>query len=517
MSDPSESSTSITTTTTTTTTTRPTLTGSPAAAVPGAPSFVTKDLKLPSDCTALLCQTVITCITSFVGEGQKNYFVLGDEHGKLYIREATANFAKQTKVESIDEHNGCINCIVATRSYIYSGSDDGSIVCLDINFRVRPKIVFVDHEEAVSCIAVHPTEETRLVSGSLDRTVCIWNLEDGNHSVARCHGHAMKVTLLQLTDEQIFSGSRDGSIRCWRWDGSALFSITAHVGPVVGLKLIPNRSTNTNTLLSVCGGSKVLVSDAKNGKSIQSWSTGHNAVCMVEWESLAFVGCFDGSILCHPLATASTVTMTQHTRAVREFQVSGIYLCSGSDDCTVCIWHLPALRDHMTTATTPKQGSGGSSTSKIKQATSQAIKPLKVCSHRSFVSGFCVSPHTRITPPQMVTADADKRYYVWRWKTAESVGGTIGQTPVVPQVLEGTSPHTPPYKGGKGGIGSLGPRGPGQAKKQPAPPGKPSGLSRPSPSSVTKKASTSSTASGSTTPRRTTTSSTSKPKPKPKK
>ena len=65
-------------------------------------------------------------------------------------------------------------------------------------------------------------ENGDLVSGSLDTTIKIWNIEDG--TVRRTlSGHTEKVLALQVLDNgDLVSGSSDGTIKIWDVENGTL-------------------------------------------------------------------------------------------------------------------------------------------------------------------------------------------------------------------------------------------------------------------------------------------------------
>jgi len=93
---------------------------------------------------------------------------------------------------------------------LISGSLDNTIKIWDIDTGNAVKTLF-GHIEGVWAVA---SDKLRLVSGSHDRTIKVWAREDGR-CTATLVGHRGAVTCLALGEDKIVSGSDDGDIRIW--------------------------------------------------------------------------------------------------------------------------------------------------------------------------------------------------------------------------------------------------------------------------------------------------------------
>ncbi|XP_052807929.1 uncharacterized protein LOC128236846 isoform X1 [Mya arenaria] len=89
------------------------------------------------------------------------------------------------------------------------------------------------HSDSVTCVIF---DRTRLASGSLDKTIRVWNLQTG-----KCQhilkGHIKGVWCLNFfTQNLLISGSFDGTIRVWNLrTGKCQKTILAHDGPIWAL------------------------------------------------------------------------------------------------------------------------------------------------------------------------------------------------------------------------------------------------------------------------------------------
>ncbi|OLN92231.1 Protein sof1 [Colletotrichum chlorophyti] len=97
------------------------------------------------------------------------------------------------------------------------GSEDHNCYMFDMRKFDRALNVFKGHVAAVMSVEFSPTGE-ELVSGSYDRTVRIWNRDQG-HSRDMYHTKRMQrvfSTMFTPDSKYILSGSDDGNVRIWR-------------------------------------------------------------------------------------------------------------------------------------------------------------------------------------------------------------------------------------------------------------------------------------------------------------
>lgn len=75
---------------------------------------------------------------------------------------------------------------------------------------------FVGHDQGVSCVQL---DDQRIISGSSDSTIRIWDLKTNNHGGSlgqmTLTGHSATVRCLHLNNNRLASGSYDMSIKIW--------------------------------------------------------------------------------------------------------------------------------------------------------------------------------------------------------------------------------------------------------------------------------------------------------------
>jgi WD40 repeat protein len=91
---------------------------------------------------------------------------------------------------------------------------------------------------SVTCLTATALDNNWLASGSLDKSVIIWNLADGTH--AKLEGHTGGVMCLAVIDSnRLASGSEDKSIIIWNLaDNTRLDKLEGHTGGVRGVSCL---------------------------------------------------------------------------------------------------------------------------------------------------------------------------------------------------------------------------------------------------------------------------------------
>lgn len=174
------------------------------------------------------------------------------------------------------------------------------------------------HTRSISSIAVS-TNGLRIISGSADRKVCVWDINTGE-MVHKLTGHAagVKSVAFSPSNTRIVSGSWDGSVLVW--------------------------DINTGEMLVHC---------YQNVKFPSEWAIGLRGdvavvVCVsfTADEKQVIAGCSDGVIRAWDVSEGQPVAEYRgHTSSVNSTAVlpvaSGINkFVSGSKDGTVCIWDV---------------------------------------------------------------------------------------------------------------------------------------------------------------------------------
>jgi len=101
--------------------------------------------------------------------------------------------------------------------------------------------ILTGHQDSVNSVAVSP-DGRRIVSGSSDRTVAVWDLVSGSRT-RRLTGHQDSVRSVAVSPDgrRIVSGSDDRTVAVWDLEaGSRIHQLTGHQGAVNSVAVSPD-------------------------------------------------------------------------------------------------------------------------------------------------------------------------------------------------------------------------------------------------------------------------------------
>lgn len=128
-----------------------------------------------------------------------------DAQGRERARAAAAGAADAQRAPSVTSR---------AKPVLISGSLDNTVKVWDLDTGKATQTLF-GHIEGVWAVA---SDKLRLVSGSHDRTIKVWVREEGR-CMATLVGHRGAVTCVALGEDKIVSGSDDGDVRIWSFSG----------------------------------------------------------------------------------------------------------------------------------------------------------------------------------------------------------------------------------------------------------------------------------------------------------
>ena len=198
------------------------------------------------------------------------------------------------------------------------------------------------HTAAVTAVALSPDGRT-IVSGSLDRTVKVWDAHDGR-LLRSLEGHTAAVTAVALSADgrTIVSGAEDDrTVKVWDAnDGRLLRSLEGHTAAVTAVAL----SADGRTIVSGAWDSTVKVWDAHDGRLLRSLE-GHTdrvrAVALSPDGRTIVSGSADRTVKVWEAESGRLLrSLEGHTGSVQAVAVSpdGRTIVSGSRDRTVKVW-----------------------------------------------------------------------------------------------------------------------------------------------------------------------------------
>jgi WD40 repeat protein len=102
---------------------------------------------------------------------------------------------------------------------------------------ISPVRTLQGHSDDVTAVAL-TSDGRRVVSGSRDKTLCVWDLESGQ-LIRTLHGHTREIGTVALTVDGrwIVSGSWDNTLRLWDLEsGESIRTLKGHRGEATAVR-----------------------------------------------------------------------------------------------------------------------------------------------------------------------------------------------------------------------------------------------------------------------------------------
>eukprot|EP01102_Stenamoeba_stenopodia_P007528 TRINITY_DN2107_c1_g1_i1.p1 TRINITY_DN2107_c1_g1~~TRINITY_DN2107_c1_g1_i1.p1 ORF type:complete len:470 (-),score=90.55 TRINITY_DN2107_c1_g1_i1:182-1591(-) len=124
-------------------------------------------------------------------------------------------------------HTGGVLCTRSDDTRLISGSCDRTLKIWNIA-TTECLSTLSDHTDWVSCLEYDDTgESAKVISGSYDHTVRIWDIEKG-HKLRVLKGHTGSISCLGIKDKMLVSGSHDSKLI--QWDSRSKKQVCSFVG-----------------------------------------------------------------------------------------------------------------------------------------------------------------------------------------------------------------------------------------------------------------------------------------------
>jgi len=112
-------------------------------------------------------------------------------------------------------HKRVVNAVKTSETYIFSGSADTLVKQWDLR-TARVVRDFATHKSHVMCLDFDLTSN-RLATGSYDKSICIWDLRKPDKPRQVLKGHSAPVFCLEFDDHKLLSGSCDQTVKIWNF------------------------------------------------------------------------------------------------------------------------------------------------------------------------------------------------------------------------------------------------------------------------------------------------------------
>ena len=234
--------------------------------------------------------------------------IIAETFRQKYTKIVSMNSGKAINWPAIQNvlhgHSSCVNSVAFSPdgSRIVSGSGDKTIRLWDAETGDAIGKPLEGHSSYVNSVAFSP-DGSRIVSGSWDKTICLWDAETGDAISKPLEGHSNTVNSVAFSPDgsRIVSGSLDKTIRLW----------DAETGDAVG-KPLKGHSNIVNSVAFSPDGSRIV--SGSDDKIIRLWDA------------------LTGDAIGKPFeGHSNNVTSVA-------FSPDGSCIVSGSDDNTIRLW-----------------------------------------------------------------------------------------------------------------------------------------------------------------------------------
>ncbi|KAI9473837.1 MAG: WD40-repeat-containing domain protein [Benjaminiella poitrasii] len=259
------------------------------------------------------------------------YYDLYKNHRQLKYR------WRQGRVETryLTGHEDSVYCLIwLDHERIISGSRDRSIKIWDL--QRGEMMTRTEHDGSVLCLRVS-SDLTFLVSGSSDSTCLIWSLPQ-LEPCQRLEGHLGGVLDVAIVkDVYIVSSSRDATIRVWdRRSGVELRRLMGHAGPVNAL------GSYGSLVVSASGDTTLKLWDVETGHCLRTFVGHTRGLACVKFDGqFIYSGGQDNKLKVWNAHSGHCLsTLDGHSDLIRTIDSFENMVVSGSYDKTLRVWDV---------------------------------------------------------------------------------------------------------------------------------------------------------------------------------
>lgn len=253
------------------------------------------------------------------------------------------------------------------------------------------------HKNLIYSVAFSPNGEV-VASGSDDKTIKLWRVEDGQEIVTLT-GHANSVYTVAFSPDgqMLASSSHDKTVKIWRMkDGQEIRTLRGHINSVYGAAFSPDGEI----IASSSWDKTIKIWRVKDGQEIRTLAGHTNLVYFVAFspdgETIASCS-WDRTVKIWRVKDGKLIrTLTDHTDSIRciAFSPNGEFLASGSHDNTIKIWWVKDWQEVLT-----------------------------ITGHSWYVDSIAFSPDGEI-----MASSSNQTIKIWRVKDGQEICNIAGHT-----------------------------------------------------------------------------------------
>ena len=253
------------------------------------------------------------------------------------------------------------------------------------------------HKNLIYSVAFSPNGEV-VASGSDDKTIKLWGVEDGQEIVTLTgHGNSVYTVVFSPDGQMLASSSHDKTVKLWRMkDGQEIRTLIGHSNSVYSAAFSPDGEI----IASSSWDRTIKIWRVKDGQEIRTLAGHTNLVYFVAFspdgETLASCS-WDRTVKIWRVKDGKLIsTLTGHTDSVRciAFSPNGEFLASGSHDNTIKIWWVKDWQEVLT-----------------------------ITGHSWYVDSIAFSPDGEI-----LASSSNQTIKIWRVKDGQEIGNIAGHT-----------------------------------------------------------------------------------------
>ncbi|MBD2179203.1 AAA-like domain-containing protein [Pseudanabaena sp. FACHB-1998] len=193
------------------------------------------------------------------------------------------------------------------------------------------------HSKWITCICFSPNGD-RLVSGSADQSLIIWNINGSLIRTIKAHDRFIEDIDISPSGRIIASASRGQDIKLWNMEGNLIAALEGHTDKVLGVKFHPAGTS----LASVSRDRTIKIWDLQGNllKTLLGHRGGVHTINFNHNGSTMISGSQDTTIKFWRTAGNSLPQLVGHTDEVNSvaFSADGYFIASASSDLTAKIW-----------------------------------------------------------------------------------------------------------------------------------------------------------------------------------
>ncbi|EMD30819.1 hypothetical protein CERSUDRAFT_145802, partial [Gelatoporia subvermispora B] len=245
------------------------------------------------------------------------------------------------------EHTSGVTSVAFSpdRTRIVSGSWESTIRLWDATTGDAVMGPLKGHTASIKSVAFSP-DGTRIVSGSYDNTIRLWDATTGNAVMGPLEGHTENITSVAFSPSgtRIVSGSYDNTIRLWdATTGNAVMEpLKGHTSPITSVAFSPDGTR----IVSGSWDKTIRLWDALTGDAVMKPLEGHThwvtSVAISPDGTRIVSGSNDKTIRLWDATTGNALMepLEGHTNDITSvaFSSNGTHIVSGSEDQTIRLW-----------------------------------------------------------------------------------------------------------------------------------------------------------------------------------